>query len=163
MEVLLTLSNITQMALYKASSPVAITESLIARKLLESGKRIGVEYSEEDNEKDGKYAGAFVKEPIKGYHQGVAAFDFASLYPSIMRQFNISPDAFIEKVKPDEVENKRKNTGVIVCDNGVVYKKEDSMLRMILGDLYGQRKDYKSLSYNYYTKAEEIKKHIKKL
>ena len=163
MEVLLTLSNITQMPLYKAASPVGVTESLIARKLLESGKRIGVEYSEEDNEKDGKYAGAFVKEPIRGYHQGVAAFHFASLYPSIMRQFNISPDSFIEKVKPADVEVKRKNKDVIVCDNGVVYSKDDSMLRMILGDLYGQRKDYKSLSYDYYTKAEEIKKHLNKL
>jgi DNA polymerase elongation subunit (family B) len=163
MEVLLTLSNITQMPLYKAASPVGVTESLIARKLLESGKRIGVEFSEEDNEKDGKYAGAFVKEPIRGYHQGVAAFDFASLYPSIMRQFNISPDSFIEKVKPIEVEAKREDKEVIVCDNGVVYRKEDSMLRMILGDLYGQRKDYKSLSYDYFTKAENIKRHLKKL
>tara|TARA_R110000744_G_scaffold363853_1_gene472286 strand:+ start:1554 stop:2960 length:1407 start_codon:yes stop_codon:yes gene_type:complete len=163
MEVLLTLSNITQMPLYKAASPVGVTESLIARKLLESGKRIGVEYSEEDNEKDGKYAGAFVKEPTRGYHRGVAAFDFASLYPSIMRQFNISPDSFIEKVKPSEVATKRENQDVIVCDNGVVYQKEDSMLRMILGDLYGQRKDYKSLSYDYFTKAENIKKHLKKL
>jgi DNA polymerase elongation subunit (family B) len=151
------------MPLYKASSPVAITESLIARKLLESGKRIGVEYSEDDNEKNGQYAGAFVKEPIRGYHQGVAGFDFASLYPSIMRQFNISPDAFIEKVKPNEVEAKRKNTDVIVCDNGVVYKKEDSMLRMILGDLYKQRKDYKKESYKYYTKTEKLNKHINKL
>ena len=163
MEVLLTLSNITQMPLYKASSPVAITESLISRKLLESGKRIGVEYSEEDNEKNGQYAGAFVKEPIKGYHKGVAAFDFASLYPSIMRQFNISPDAFIEKVKPSEVEAKRENKDIIVCDNGVVYKKEDSMLRMILGDLYEQRKDYKKESYKYFTKGEELSKHINKL
>jgi hypothetical protein len=80
-----------------------------------------------------------------------------------MRQFNISPDAFIEKVKPSEVEAKRENKEVIVCDNGVVYKKEDSMLRMILGDLYGQRKDYKKTSYDYFTKAEELKKHISTL
>lgn len=163
MEVLLTLSNITQMPLYKAASPVGVTESLIARKLLESGKRIGVEYSNDDNEKNGQYAGAFVKEPIKGYHQGVAAFDFASLYPSIMRQFNISPDSFIEKININDIEKRRENKDVIVCDNGVVYQKEDSMLRMILGDLYGQRKDYKSMSYEYFTKADELRKRIKEM
>ena len=47
MEVLLTLATITRMPLYKAASPVAVTESLIARKLTEQGKRIGVEYDRE--------------------------------------------------------------------------------------------------------------------
>jgi DNA polymerase I len=38
MEVLLTLATITRMPLYKASSPVAITEALLARKLAETNK-----------------------------------------------------------------------------------------------------------------------------
>jgi len=161
MEVLLTLSNITQMPLYRASSPVAITESLIARKLLEEKKRIGVEYGNEESTKNAQYAGAYVKDPIVGYHKGVAAFDFASLYPSIMRQFNISPDSYIEKVKKADIEETRKKDDVIVCDNGVVYDTSESVLKKILGDLYNQRKDYKKLSYDFYTKAEELKKKIK--
>ena len=102
MEVLLTLANITKMPLYKASSPVAVTEAIMARKLTEQGMRIGSE-RREDSQKDGQYAGAYVKEPILGFYEGVSAFDFASLYPSIMRQFNISPDAFIEKVSKNEI------------------------------------------------------------
>lgn len=161
MEVLLTLSTITKMPLYKASSPVAVTESLIARKLAEDNIKIGVEYSKEDSQKDGQYAGAFVKQPIVGYYSGVSAFDFASLYPSVMRQFNISPDAFIEQVSESEIEERRKDNNVIVCENGVVYKKEDSILKKILGDLYTQRKEYKASSYMYYEKAHELEKKIK--
>lgn len=158
MEVLLTLSTITKMPLYKASSPVAVTESLIARKLAEDNVKIGVEYGKEDSQKDGQYAGAFVKQPIVGYYSGVSAFDFASLYPSVMRQFNISPDAFIEQVSESQIEERRKDNNVIVCENGVVYKKEDSILKKILSDLYAQRKEYKSASYAYYEKAHELEK-----
>ena len=159
MEVLLTLANITKMPLYKASSPVAVTEAIMARKLTEQGMRIGSE-RREDSQKDGQYAGAYVKEPILGFYEGVSAFDFASLYPSIMRQFNISPDAFIEKVSKNEIKEKRENKDVIVCDNGVVYNTDDSILRKILADLYGQRKEYKKTSYEYFTKADKLKKRL---
>ena len=159
MEVLLTLANITKMPLYKASSPVAITEALMARKLAEQGMRIGTE-QREDGQKDGQYVGAFVKEPIVGYYEGISAFDFASLYPSIMRQFNISPDAYVEQVYKSQIKERREDKEVIVCDNGVVYKKEDSILKKILTDLYDQRKQYKKMSYDYFTKADQLKKRI---
>lgn len=158
MEVLLTLATITKMPLYKAASPVAVTESLIARKLVDSNMKIAVEFDKEDSKKETKYEGAFVKEPIVGYYSGVSAFDFASLYPSIMRQFNISPDSYVEIIPEREIESRRKDDSIIVCENGVVYKKEDSMLKLILSDLYAQRKDYKKTSYSYYTKADELKK-----
>ena len=158
MEVLLTLATITKMPLYKAASPVAVTEALIARKLAEQNKRVGIEYNKEDGKKDGKYAGAFVKEPISGYYSGVSAFDFASLYPSIMRQFNISPDSYVEIVTKDQINTRRKDENVIVCENGVVYQKEDSILKKILTDLYAQRKQYKKISYEFYEKTRELKK-----
>ena len=161
MEVLITLATITRMPLYKAASPVAVTESLIARKLALQNKKIGIEYNKEEGKKDGKYEGAFVKQPIVGYYSGVSAFDFASLYPSIMRQFNISPDAFVEIVPESKINERRKDESVIVCENGVVYKKEDSILKKILSDLYSQRKEYKKTSYEYYEKAHEIEKKFK--
>jgi DNA polymerase elongation subunit (family B) len=161
MEVLITLATITRMPLYKAASPVAVTESLIARKLALQNKKIGIEYNKEEGKKDGKYEGAFVKQPIVGYYSGVSAFDFASLYPSIMRQFNISPDAFVEMVPENKINERRKDESVIVCENGVVYNKEDSILKKILSDLYSQRKEYKKTSYEYYEKAHEIEKKFK--
>jgi DNA polymerase elongation subunit (family B) len=162
MEVLLTLANITQMPLYKAASPVAVTEALLARTLATRGQRIGTE-PREDNKKEEQYAGAFVKDPIAGYHKGVSAFDFASLYPSIMRQFNISPDAFIEKVEVDKIKERREDKNVIVCENGVVYKTETSILKEILNDLYSKRQQYKSTSYKLSTKAMEAREKLSKL
>lgn len=158
MEVLLTLATITQMPLYKSASPVAVTEALMARKMAESNHKIGVDYDGEDGQKDTKYAGAFVKQPIVGYYAGVSAFDFASLYPSVMRQFNISPDSYIDIIPKSQIEERRKNPDEIVCENGVVYSKKESVLKKILSDLYEQRKNYKKTSYEYYEKAHELKK-----
>ena len=162
MDVLLTLANITQMPLYKAASPVAMTEALMARKLREQNKIIATE-KRDDNRKDGTYAGAFVKEPLVGFYSGVSAFDFASLYPSIMRQFNISPDSFVEKVEKHDIDKKRENKDYIVCENGAVYTTEDSVLKRILTDLYGQRKEYKAKSFEYFEKARLIRKKINQL
>ena len=162
MEVLLTLASITKMPLYKAASPVSVTEALIARKLAEQNKCVAVE-KKDDAQKDGKYAGAYVKQPKVGFYQGVSAFDFASLYPSIMRQFNISPDSYKDIIPKSQIPERRKNEDEIVCANGVVYDKKDSILKQILSDLYGQRKDYKKTSYDYYSKSKEVKDRLAEL
>jgi len=39
-----------------------------------------------------RYEGAFVLEPARGLHENVICLDFASMYPSIMISYNISPD-----------------------------------------------------------------------
>ena len=56
------------------------------------------EYLVEDSQGDGDdgYKGATVVEPISGFYSSpVVTLDFASLYPSIMRTFNLSPDTFL--------------------------------------------------------------------
>ena len=92
----------------------------------------------------GNYEGAYVKQPILGRHDSVACFDFASLYPSIMREINVSPESFIEKIKdPEKLEEYKKKDNIIVSCTGAVYKKEDSVLKSILTDLYADRKGSK--------------------
>lgn len=39
-----------------------------------------------------KIEGAYVMEPVVGMHEGVSDLDFASLYPNVIRTFNISPE-----------------------------------------------------------------------
>ena len=51
----------------------------------------------EASEKDGKYEGALVLEPVVGFHRYVTTLDFEGLYPSIMIEGNISPDMVIAK------------------------------------------------------------------
>jgi len=49
------------------------------------------------HEKDSAYEGAHVKDPILGFHKWVASLDLNSLYPSLIRQYNISPDKHATK------------------------------------------------------------------
>lgn len=94
--------------------------------------------TKEEREKEG-YEGAFVYEPIPGAYRNVVALDFASLYPTTMRQFNISPDTFICKDK-----NRPYNPNEIKCKNGAVYRRDvEGILPKILTDVYNQRKAYK--------------------
>jgi len=43
-----------------------------------------------------KYEGAYVFPPVVGMHENVAALDFKSLYPSMVRAFNISPETIVK-------------------------------------------------------------------
>ena len=45
--------------------------------------------------------GAYVLDPIVGFHKNVVSFDFASLYPSVIVSHNISYDTF---VKPEQTD-----------------------------------------------------------
>lgn len=47
--------------------------------------------------KDDKYAGAYVKEPIPGRYDYVVSFDLNSLYPHLIMQYAISPETLVEK------------------------------------------------------------------
>ena len=93
-------------------------------------------------------------------HRAVACFDFASLYPSIMRQINVSPDSFIKKVDESKREAERAPDR-IVSVTGAVYKKEDSILKDILTDLYTKRKVYKKKYFELLGEADEIEKDLK--
>lgn len=41
------------------------------------------------------YEGAYVKEPVINYYRYIISFDLTSLYPSIIRQVNISPETIV--------------------------------------------------------------------
>jgi DNA polymerase elongation subunit (family B) len=50
----------------------------------------------DDGDKN-KIEGAFVVDPVVGLHEGVVCLDFGSLYPNIIRTFNISFDTRIDE------------------------------------------------------------------
>lgn len=145
LDIALTISHISEISIAKCDSPVAIAESLLCKGFLDINRVMAV-----DPERQGKthesYEGAFVKEPIIGKHNDVACFDFASLYPSIMRELNISPESFIKKVNADERAAAMKDD-VIVSVSGAIYSKEISVLYTILTDLYTKRRTYKKKSF----------------
>ena len=46
--------------------------------------------------KDTQYVGAYVKPPQVGQHEWVCSFDVASMYPHIIRQWNLSPETLVD-------------------------------------------------------------------
>lgn len=49
------------------------------------------------SQKDSAFEGAYVKDPQIGMHHWVASFDLNSLYPNLMRQYNLSPETLVSR------------------------------------------------------------------
>lgn len=64
-------------------------DNMIYARLLEKKQQIP---QRESHDKSEKFAGAYVKDPILGFHKWVATVDLTSLYPSIIRMINMSPE-----------------------------------------------------------------------
>lgn len=70
-----------------------ITE-LLDNLILQSGKarHIHLPTKEWTTKTDDSYAGGYVLEPKPGFYNNINIFDYQSLYPNIIRTWNISPD-----------------------------------------------------------------------
>lgn len=66
-----------------------------------------------------KIEGAFVMEPEVGLHEGVHCLDFGSLYPNIIRTFNISPDTLLGLAR--DVGHVTKGSGKCEAFNHAVF------------------------------------------
>ena len=79
--------------------------------------------------KDSKYTGAYVKEPVPGMYGWILSLDLTSLYPSLIMQYNISPETILDEKYPgitvEKILNKEVNIknidGKCVCANGCLY------------------------------------------
>ncbi len=102
--------------------------------LLSEAKKID-EIAPNPPEIEESYEGAFVLEPARGLHENVISLDFASMYPSIMVNFNISPDSLVR----GECEN-----CYIAPEVGHKFrKKPDGFFKKILKMLIEKRREIK--------------------
>ena len=95
--------------------------------------------TKDDAPVEGGYKGAIVLEPQKGFYaRAIISLDFASLYPTIMRQYNTSNETYSDTHMDDPRFYKH--------DNGCCFIKTsyyDGVLPAILGKLAKARKVYK--------------------
>jgi len=91
--------------------------------------------------KNSSFEGAYVKQPQPGLYEWIATFDFASLYPSTMRQWNISPESFKGK-NVDLREGWIKTASGSIFDNS-----NDSVMRTMLTSYFNKRKESKNKSF----------------
>jgi DNA polymerase elongation subunit (family B) len=64
------------------------------------------------------YPGAYVKQPIKGIYDWVMTYDLASLYPSLIMQFNISTDTVVDERYLKSVEDDIYELEQLISDKG---------------------------------------------
>jgi DNA polymerase I len=85
------------------------------------------------------YRGALVLEPETGMHENIVVLDFTSMYPNLMKKYNLSPDTL---VKPDE---KVSDESVYVIPQvGHRFRKEpDGFYRIVLTSLIEEREAIK--------------------
>jgi DNA polymerase elongation subunit (family B) len=103
-------------------------------------------------EKNDKYAGAYVKEPVPGVYDWIVNFDLNSLYPHLIMQSNISPETLIDERCPnisvDKILSKKVNleeySNYAVCPNGAMYRKDiKGILPELMDKMYNERVIFK--------------------
>jgi len=106
----------------------------------------------ERNQKDEKYAGAYVKEPKPGKYDWVVSFDLNSLYPHLIMQYNISPETLVENRHPSATVDKLLNQDITfemysdyaVCANGAMFRKDvKGFLPELMEKMYNERVIFK--------------------
>ena len=112
----------------------------------------------EDNVKEDKYDGAYVKDPITGMHNWIVSFDINSLYPHLIMQYNISPEKIIG-VKPSGISVDRllnhatplthlKTEGACITPNGAMFKTDSpGFLPRLMESMYNDRVKFKTLAF----------------
>jgi DNA polymerase elongation subunit (family B) len=103
------------------------------------------------SQKDAKYAGAYVKEPIPGIYDWVVSFDLNSLYPHLIMQYNLSPETLKPSRHPtvtiDRMLNKEVELNLVgetVCANGTLYNTNTrGFLPELMDKIYQERTIYK--------------------
>lgn len=103
--------------------------------------------------KEYKYEGAYVKEPVVGKHGWLLSFDVNSLYPSLIRFLNISPEMLhseIGQLKMKDLLNKlplQHIANMSVAANGTKYhNKVPGLLPRMMKTIYSERTKHKKLS-----------------
>ena len=79
-------------------------------------------------------AGGHVLEPVTGLHRNVWVFDFKSLYPSLIRTFNIDPVSYVPNPAP--------GSDLIRTPAGA-FRREPAILPGLLDELFPQREEAK--------------------
>ncbi|HYD02963.1 MAG TPA: DNA polymerase II [Alphaproteobacteria bacterium] len=130
-------SMITGMTLDRVKASVASLDSLFLR----YSRKFGIVLnSSRFAEKDEPGRGGLVMDSKPGLYDNVLVLDFKSLYPSIIRTFNIDPYSFVEeKERPAHLDKDK----YIKMANGAVFKNQEGILPKVITDVWRQRDEAK--------------------
>ena len=155
MRTFLGLSNITRVEAMGAFSPIKMLEATLSRHAYSKGY---VFPRKEKKSERQTFIGAFVFEPIPNLYEWVASFDFASLYPSIMRQFKLS----IENFKFKDKSYSPKENEIKTFSGSVFDASYEPLIPEILTYYYNQRKNAKKVYLTAEKEKDELEHILKK-
>ena len=104
---------------------------------------------QESKTSDG-YEGAYVKDPVVGFHDWICSFDLNSLYPHLIMQYNISPETMVDlQKKTEDMLNEKSDLsdldGRTITPNGAQFRTDKrGFLPEIMDKLYQERVIYKN-------------------
>ena len=115
------------------------------------------------------YPGGFVKEPQVGIHDNVVSFDLNSLYPSIIMQYNMSPETIANgEITSFDIENvltkseRPNNNGKALAANGQYFNiDKPGIIPFIIDEMYKERVGIKQDMINAQKEKEKVDKNDK--
>ena len=126
-------SQLTGLPMDRQSASIAAFDSLYIR---EANARGLVSPTSVYVQKPEKIIGGYVKDSISGIYHSVLVLDFKSLYPSVLKTFNIDPSSLLEK--PGKIQE------TIETPNKTYFKNTNGILPDIITKLHKAREKAKS-------------------
>ncbi len=123
-------SLLTRLPLDKVQGSIAALDSVYLKEL-QKEKIVAPTSARGDREE--RIKGGYVLDPQPGIYTNIIVFDFKSLYPSIMRTFNIDPYAFAAALK---IKNKKE---LIEAPNGARFVSGEGILPRLIQQLWEER------------------------
>jgi len=176
-DVLYGISTLSKIKVLDAFSTLAVTEGIIREKLRDQKNIVLCKLDDQDGYIDPNLIqsaspavkGGWVKIPFRGMKTWVCCYDFASLYPTTMRQFNISADSYrgqAVKGKDYALFNGQKMTidpTDIITLNNAVFKNEQGVITQVMGEIYSDRKKFKKKMTSANFEIDALKQEMEKL
>jgi DNA polymerase elongation subunit (family B) len=122
---------------------------------------------------DREIMGGHVKDTIPGMYHWVVSFDVNSLYPSLIQQYNISPDTFYDIVPGinadrilagnyDELLQDCIEKDVTLCSIGTRFKRhKQGFLAELMERMFADRARYKAIMMEWKQKLQKVEDQIK--
>jgi len=128
-----------------------------------------VVHPRDNSRPDRSIVGAFVQDPRPGQYDWVVSFDATSLYPSIIMQYNMSPETLMTETndlehgadmpaKVDRLLDKSVAIDHCMSANGYYFRSDKKgLFPEIVAKLFQDRQDYKKLMLEAQRQYEETK------
>ena len=126
-------SRLTGLPVDRVSSSIAAFDFLYLSRLKD--RRVvapSVRGTGQDSEPTG---GGHVLEPLPGLYRNVIVLDFKSLYPTLIRTFQIDPLNLVRAGSPEKAADR----DVVVAPNGAAFARRPGILTELLDELMPQR------------------------